>query len=249
MATTAENLITRAYLAAQAIQGGESPTGAELTDGLSALNDLLTSWSEQGITVPFLTTDHFSLTPGQVEYDVGPALPGSATGQTQPVHIDSAYLLQADLSAAGSSPFDDHGPSYPFEIIRSKEYTRISQKAESGRPERGWYIYGEPNGKLVLDRDPTNVYTLVITSSKWLQRFDTLDEVVTLPPSYNRAIRFNLAVEIGGELGAPLDQRTIAIARESLRTLKNANLARQTNPLVVDSALTERTYYDIRQDY
>ena len=245
MADTAQQLITKAYRKAGAVSSGADPTADELSDGLDALNDMLYNLSEQGITVPWTLVDQFSLTPGQITYFIGPALPGAPAGETQPLSIEDAYLLDGSGLA---DPFNNTATTYPFEIISSAEYADIPKKASTGRPQRGWYTYGEPNGTLVIDRDPDETYTLVLISRKHINTFSALSAAALIPLSYNRMLIFNLAVELGSELGAPLDPRVIQIAKESLKTIKNANLSRTVRNLKSDDGLLSNGSYDISGD-
>jgi len=101
---------------------------------------------------------------------------------------------------------------------------------------------------LSLDADPDKAYTLHVWSLKQLTEFSILTTSSTLPPAYDRAIIFNLALEIAGELGSPMDPLNIKIAGDSFTNIRNANLARRVNTLSVDSALSRRTIYDIHSD-
>jgi len=245
MAITAQSLITRAYRLSGAVASGDDPTADESSDGLLALNEMLDNWSEQGISVPWTLTDNFNLSPGTITYNFGPALPGAPATLTKPIHITDAWLLD---EGSVSDPFDNDAQTYPFEIIDSGEYARIAQKGESGRPSRGWYNYGEPNGTLVIDRDPDQVYSLIVISTKEINTFDSLSDTANMPLSYIRALRFNLAVELGGELGSPMDPRVLKVAGDSFKTIKNSNAARRIKTLTVDAATMTPGRYDIASD-
>jgi len=245
MAITAQQIITRAYRTVAAVSSGDDPTVDELADGLDALNDFVYNLSEDGVSVPWLVTDYFTLSPGQLTYQVGPALPGAPASETRPIQIIEAWVLDG---LAGADPYNNDLQTYPFEIISSREYAAIGLKKDTTRPSRGWYQYGEPNGTLVIDSNPDQSYTLVIQSQKDINPFGALSTASSMPPSYNRMLRFNLAVEIGSELGAPMDPRVIKIADDSLSSIKSANAARTVRNLVTDDALLNRGRYDISGD-
>jgi hypothetical protein len=129
-----------------------------------------------------------------------------------------------------------------------REFTRIANKNLSTRPGRGWYEPVYPLGRLTLDANPDQTYTLHVWSLKQLTEFSTLSSSSVLPSAYDRAIIFNLALEIAGEIGAPMDPLNINIADKAFKNIRNANLARRVNTLSVDSALRRRTIYDIHSD-
>ncbi len=235
MAVSAQELITRTYLLLNAIESGASPTPAELSDGLFALNEMLANWAEQTIIVPFRTEDIIPLVGNKTVYTWGI---GGDINSARPVEVQTAWLQTPDKT------------SYPFEILmRLREYAQISLKTASSRPDRAWYVTTYPLGTLTLDSSPDGPYSLHVWSIKEFSEFSTLSSTSELPNSYTRALRYNLALEIGAELGAEIDPRTVEIAKKSLQSIKTGNLARRVNNLSTDNALrgqlTSRSY-DIR---
>lgn len=234
MASTAQTLITRAYRLAGAVSSGLNPTTEESDDGLSALNDMLSNWSERNITIPYRNEDLISLVSGKTTYTMGL---GGDVNTDRPLSMQEAWLT------------DTGDVSYSFEITMAlREYSRIANKNWNTRPGRAWYEPTYPLGTLTLDANPDQNYTLHVWSLKQLTEFSSLSSSSTLPAAYDRAIRFNLAVELGGELGSPMDPRTISIAKSSFEAIRNANLARRVNNLQVDRALRRRYIYDINSD-
>jgi hypothetical protein len=234
MAKTAQNLITRAYRLCGAISSGQEPTSDESDDGLEALNEMLTSWSEQNITVPYRVEDVATLQAGKTSYTIGI---GGDINTERPLSVQEAWLVDAS------------GSSYEFEItMMLREYARIVLKNQLQRPYRAWYEPTYPLGTLTLDGMPDQVYTLNFWSLKQLTEFSALTTESVLPVAYDRAMRFNLAIELGGELGNPLDARVVQIARDSFKNIKNANMARRVSKLSTDTALSWGRKYNIYTD-
>ena len=233
-AKTAEQIITSAYRKAGAIGSGQSPTSDELTDGLESLNDMLSNWSEQNITVPYRVEDEIPLIVGKTTYSMGL---GGDVNTERPLSMADAWLE------------DGSDVSYAFEItMMLKEYVRIANKDQPTRPGRAWYEPVYPLGILTLDASPDQAYTLHVWSLKRLSEFTGLSTSSVLPAAYDRAVIFNLALEIAGELGTPMSPLNVGIADKSFKNIRNANLARRVNNLEVDSALRRRTIYDIHSD-
>ena len=233
MTVTAQQLITRAYRTAGAVSSGDDPTADELSDGLEALNDMLANWAQEHVSVGYEENEAFTLTIGDNSYLISST---SAEFNTKPpLAINAAWLTDGDQT-------------YPFSIIDAGEYSRTSNKEEIGRPGRGWYKLEGAEGRLILDRRPDSAYVVHLVSVKEFDEFSTLSTTSVLATAYNRAIRFNLAVEIGSELGAPLDPRVIKIADDSYSALKRANLARRVQNLGVDAGLLREGRYDIAGD-
>ncbi|GMR21486.1 MAG: hypothetical protein BMS9Abin36_2087 [Gammaproteobacteria bacterium] len=234
-AKTAQQLVTAAYRKSGAVSSGQDPTSAESADGLEAMNAMLTSWSEQNITVPYRVEDVIPLITGKTEYTMGS---GGDVNTDRPLSMADAWLTDSGGDV-----------SYRFEItMMLREFTRIANKNESSRPGRGWYEPVYPLGKLTLDVNPDQTYTLHVWSLKQLSEFSALASSSTLPPAYDRAIIFNLALEIAGELGSPMDPLNMKLANDAFKSIRNANLARRVNNLAMDSALRRRTIYDIHSD-
>ena len=233
MAITAQDLITRTLILIGAIDSGNTPTTDESDDALLALNEMLANWAEDHISVNFRTKDEIALTQGLADYTWGI---GGDINTARPVDVRESWLEDSD------------GSSYSFDIkMGAAEYSRIALKGSPGRPSRGWYQTTYPLGKLSLDNAPDAAYTLHVLSIKEFSEFSTLSAESVLPTSYTRALRYNLAVEIGPEYSAPLDPRTIDIADKSLKKIKAGNLVRRVNKLSCDNAITgSRSGYDIR---
>ena len=81
-----------------------------------------------------------------------------------------------------------------------------------------------------------------------LTPFQTLDSEVSLPNGYERAIKFNLAVELAPEYGTTLRPEVAQIANDSLSQIKNTNYRtpRTTSDLPINRGDGKRTYFPFR---
>lgn len=216
--TTARDLIEGALRLIRVKDAGESLPADEAADGLQALNDMLGSWNNEPALLYFERDNSLTLTGAQT-YTVGP---GGDLDTTRPLRITDAFVR-------------NQGIDYPVNIVGDNWYADVAYKATSGRPEYLQYDADYPLGVIKLWPVGDSSYTLYVTSHKQLPTFDNLSDSVNLPPGYERAIRYNLAVEQAPEYGAPLSEAIVQRANEAKRNLKRIN----TRPprVVADTAL------------
>ena len=204
--TTARNIITRALQRNGVLTKGESPSGDEASDALSALNDMLASWSNDSLLIYGRLSESFPLVGGQTSYTIGS---GGNFNTTRPLQILSAF------TRIGST-------DYNMSLINGVTYDQIIQKdIGSSIPDVMFYDGNAPLGTIKIYPVPTTG-TLHIRSEKQLTEFATLDTDIEFPAGWDRALIFNLAMEIAGEYGQPVDEATYALAMDSLAKIRTA---------------------------
>src|SRR3982750_93576 len=72
--------------------GDETPTTAESNDGLSTLNHIISSWSNEGLLVAGLTHTTYSLTSGTSAYVMGSGQTWSTSARPMKIVSAEAYL-------------------------------------------------------------------------------------------------------------------------------------------------------------
>src|SRR5215831_9294442 len=97
----------------------ETPSPSELTRGQLSLNNLLASWSVQGVPIPFITRENFPLT-GAPAYSIGPSATGAVFATTRPLKIEAATVQTPD------------GMTNPVHIATVEEYEAIVDKTATG---------------------------------------------------------------------------------------------------------------------
>jgi hypothetical protein len=113
------------------------------------------------------------------------------------------------------------------------EYQALPVKGTVTRPDRFTYRQTYPLGTLYLYPTPGAAETINLVSVKpWAETssFDVTASTLSFPPHYQRAIKYNLAVEIAPEWGKQLSQLVYAEAKDSLQTLLDHNAASQVTP-------------------
>ena len=80
ISTTALDLITGALRNINALEAGETPNATDSADALQILNDLMESWSQDGLTLYGSIENVLTLTPGKYQYTIGNYTGGTFTG-------------------------------------------------------------------------------------------------------------------------------------------------------------------------
>lgn len=227
---TARDLIKNSLRIIGAIATGETPDASEAADGLTALNNLVDSWSNEKLIINQFVREEFTLTPGTQSYTLG------ATGvfvTSRPIKIESV-----SIEIQGSDPYE-----VPIEIIDLDEWSRISDKALQSSIPTKLYVEGSfPNSTIYLWPVPANANKVVLYSRKPLTSLTSIDNDVLLPPGYLRALTYNLAVEIAPEYGKEPSNTVMMIAREAKENIKRTNI--QAYIMDFDDALINRTTFD-----
>lgn len=102
MGTTAQDLITGALRFINQYAPGESLSSSDSSDALSTLNDLLDSWSTDGISVYASNENTFTYTPGTYQYTIGNYDAGTFAGTvTSGSPTISSATVPADMVVGG----------------------------------------------------------------------------------------------------------------------------------------------------
>lgn len=230
---TARELVAASLRLIGVKAAGESLEASEATDGLAALNRLLGSWSTEGLLVHARTRDSFTLTSGDGSYTFGSS---GDLNSTRPTEILEAFIRDESVSPAIDYP--------PLKMLSLEEWSRVSQKeSEGGIPRNLYDDGGYPLRTLYLHPEPTGSKKLVVHSRKPLTELATIDTSVSLPPGYDRALVYNLALDLSPEYGKTPPDSVVLIAQETKGNLKNRNHSAPV--LRCDSALLPSGGFDM----
>lgn len=179
--TTAVDLLTLALKDIGALGIGQSIGPDDTADGLATLNMMLGEWQAERLSVYHLVDTAFTST-GAQSYTVGS---GGNFNIQRPVRIESAY---ARLNPGVSNPID-----YPVTLYHSREeYARVALKSLASFPEFAYYDAAYPLGNLIFYPIPNSSFELHILTMEVLPQFTAPGTVISLPPQYLSAIRYNL---------------------------------------------------------
>lgn len=206
---TVRDLIKGSLRLLGAIAPGETPSADEQAEALLALNSMISSWSTESLTIYSRVRESFTLTPGQQMRTLGV---GGSFNTSRPMEIEEAKLL------AG-------GVEMPVRILTSAEWAALSMKdTPSEIPYMLYVEWDYPLAKVYLYPVPSVANSLILYSRKPLTGFSSPNDTLELPEGYERALRYNLAVELAPEYGKEPTPKTEYIALESKANIKRANL-------------------------
>jgi hypothetical protein len=208
---TAGELIAGALRLIGQLAEGEVPSPESANDALTAMNQMIDSWSTERLSIFSTQNQVFTWPAATISRSLGPS--GEFIGN-RPVLLDDATY------------FRDPGTNVSFGIkmINQQQYDGIAVKTvTSTYPQVMWLNMEMPDIRMFVYPVPTRELEWHFVSVDELVQPATLATALLVPPGYLRAFRYNLAVEIASEFGIEPPQNVARIAMASKRTLKRIN--------------------------
>jgi hypothetical protein len=205
---TANDIIQGALRLLQVASDDVVLTASEANDALEALNQMIDSWSNEALLVNHITMESFTLTAGHNPHTIGT---GGDLNTVRPIELDSATVQVA-------------GIDYPIQIMGYDDYAVIKLKTLTNTfPQFAYLDPIYPTANLYLYPVPSTNSLLKLYSLKPFTKFVNLTDVITLPPGYERAMKYNLALEIASEYQTTAGNDVIQLALGSRANLKRVN--------------------------
>ncbi len=218
--TTPRDLIRQALTLIVVLGAGENMTAEDANDNLRLLNQMLSSWSADGAVIFCRSTDTKVLTAGVATYTMGPS---GDINTTRPVGISQATITLSQIVT-------------PVNIWSQNTYSALSFPTLQGPVPTDMFVNnGTPLLTLQLYPVPSSGATLTIYSMKPLDTL-TLDTVLALPPGYELALVYNLAVMTAPAYEREASRTIREIASTSLSTIKANNLQYNQPTMTADLA-------------
>lgn len=211
MSTSAGDQIKAALRLIGQLAEGESPSPETSNDALAAMNQMIDSWNTERLSV-FSTQDQvFEWTPDLITRTLGPT--GDFVGN-RPVLLDDATYFRDPQTNV----------SFGIKFINQQQYDGIAVKTvTSTYPQVIWVNMEYPNISMTIYPKPTRLLEWHFISVEELTQPATLSTMLTFPPGYLRAFKYNLACEIATEFGIEPPANVARIAMTSKRNLKRIN--------------------------
>lgn len=214
---TATQIITTALDALGVYGVGETLSAADASDGLRRLNAMMGSWAIQTMTMPVVARQVFDITANVGTYTIG-------SGATFNAPRPSTGLQHASLLLNASSP----AVEVPLTLLTEQMYQAISIKSQTS--EQPTAVYFDPTfvtsgyGSIILWPIPTTATNdLVLYYTQALTEFSTLTTEYQIPPGYEEALSYNLAVRLAAPHARPLPDEVRRMAAMSLAQIKRTN--------------------------
>jgi hypothetical protein len=210
------------------LSSGETLSGAESTDCLLILQQMLDRWQADQLRIFCENINTFPFVLGTQTYTLGV---GGAFNMPRPAKISR---MGCQILSNPTQPSE-----VPITMLDVDGWANVRVKNISGSyplfcyPDYGFVTTGGGSGSAI---DPTmTLYfwvipglacNCVIYSWQPLNAWTDLNVTdITFPPAYALALKYNLAVLISAEFpGIPLRPEVMQIAMDSLSALKDANL-------------------------
>lgn len=220
--TTALDIITGAAKLLGVVYKSEALTADEAADGLVSLNDMLGTWSNDNLVTFAFAEESFPLSAGVSSYTIGT---GQTFNTTRPVVINYAYVRLGSID-------------YELQIISPTEYDSISTKSVGGGiPRYMSYSNDYPSATINVYPVPSGGYTIFLESNKPLTGYATLTTTFAMPPGWNRAAKYNLALDMAPEFGVDPSAVIVDTARKSLGAIKRSTSANTSMPFRGDEVV------------
>lgn len=195
-----------------AIQAGENPTADDMDVMTEAINALQQSWSNNRLMIYTINQYTFTLN-GSTSYTLGT---GADWNVDRPMAIENMI--------ARLSPGDPGQLDIAMQSLTDAQYASIAVKNTTSTFPFAFYDDGNyPIRTVTLFPIGAAGTEIVLWLRQPLLNFTGLDDPVTLPPGYERALRFNLAVEVAAEFGKSIPADVSRIAIESKREIERLN--------------------------
>ena len=211
MSYTAKQLIEGSLRLIGQLAEGETVGYDTANDCLLAMNQMLSSWSTERLSV-FSTMDQVKTWPANsITQTLGPS--GTLVGDRPILLDDSTYFRDASTNV-----------SYGIKMINQSQYNGIAVKTvTSTYPQVMWVNMTYPDIEIYIYPKPTKALEFHFVSVEPLSQVTDLNTVLTFPPGYLRAFRYCLACEIAPEFGVEPSPQVVKVAITAKRDLKRIN--------------------------
>lgn len=217
--TTTGDIIRSAMRRIQVLAAGEPLPANEGDDGLETLTQMVDGWTNETLLVPVTSVVIFKLLSSISEYTIGIydgplPVPENHIETARPEEFITAFIR------------DGSGTDYIQEIMDAETYARISRKVNTSRPSRFYVRNGWPLKTILFESVPfadEDLHLELIQPLSGILPTSSLTTIVNMPPGYERALIYNLCLELAPEYGKQVSPLIGAQAINSKKEIKKAN--------------------------
>lgn len=197
---TVQDLVNKSLQLIGVLAAGETPATAESDDAFAILNTIVSNWTAQQLPLYSVSVQTVTLT-GAASYALS----------TRVSRIKSAQVLAAN------------GTARTPDLIDAARWASVADKTRTGVFAEVLYCdYGFPSATVYLSPKPA-AGTLEVFSYTPLTAFGSLGATITLPPGYERALRYALAIELAPEYGRAVGPEILGPAQEAKSAITGLN--------------------------
>lgn len=212
MATTAFDIIVKAFYLINEYSPEEMPSAAEIEEGLYYLNELLDSFSATGIMIPFTEDYSFNTEPSKAVYTFGLDTRFADNITPQFRQIMDAYITTSDIN-------------YPIiQISHEQAKQLVRYPNATSRPTQLFFQQHNNYSSIELYNTPDQVYSIVLRAKFDLLNVELTRPMEDLPKYYHRVLRYALAKELSSVFETNTwDDKKEGVLSQMLSDLKPAN--------------------------
>jgi len=197
---SAQQIINDAHTHIGVLPAG-SELGADMSNfGLIMLNRLIDHWTVEGLAIAGQAVKTIAAT-GVISYVVTP----------RPVKVESVSVI------------DSSGVQQNARLVTSTDWSKVPDKTRTGGlAEIAYYDGGYPSAKIFLTPMPAAGSTVNLHVIEPLPAIATLLTPVTVSTGVEKALMYNLAVDLASSLEKPVPPSVAALAastKDALKTL------------------------------
>lgn len=207
--SSAREILARAHRLLGKVESGDALAESAFQDGLTALNMLIESWQAEKLVVYAYVDTSFAMVAADASYTVGPS--GNFALTPRPVKLENVFVRANDVD-------------YQVELVTSEQWYAISDKTvDTDVPSKAYYEPTLTTGTLQVWPVPNSTHSLHIITWTAISTLALLSTALALPQGYERALSYNLAVDLAPELGVEPSLTVVTMARDSKATIMRAN--------------------------
>ena len=217
---TVRDLLKTALLKLGVIGPGDPDDFDMLNAALRVFNSMLDSWATERLLVYTIDRHVFALVSGQQTYTLGPGgdfntTPLYGAGSPRPVKVENVWW-QDPTSLE----------ELYVEVIDEQRYQGLGvRNLSSPVVQLVYYKPAFPLGEVFCWPKPNQVANLVLYLWHPFNTATELDTAIVFPPGYQRALEFNLAVDLSSEYKGTLAAELVAFATEAKSKIQILNLS------------------------
>jgi hypothetical protein len=199
---TAAQFVNQSLSLIGVLASGETPNSDEAAAGLVVFNQLLALWSAKELTVVATRTEAISLAEDDITY---------AFAGARPIKI-----LAADVVVGGMT--------FPVKIMGADGWAAYDDRSSKAARVRAVFCdYAFPTVSVLVAPIPAGSATLNLYCTTLLSAALSSGDSFAVPPGYEMAIRFNLAVALCPEFGRPCPPEVASLAKQYLADIEQLN--------------------------
>jgi hypothetical protein len=213
------------------LASGEEPSASEAQDALTALNAMIASWRTQSLIAYAVLPEDFAFVAGQKSYTMGP---GGDWDTVRPIRVEK---VQMTYTTDSPQPLN-----LGITMIDLDQYQNlVVPDTTSTIPQFVYVDDNFPLRRLFFYTVPQNVYPVQVFSWRSITQFPDINTTISLLDGYERALTFNLALEIAAEYGAEAVAAAGLIANQAIEakavimSLNNRTGLLTCDPAIVSS--------------